>query len=459
MTKLKTKSWLQMTEVVVDELVEEIPVIGEFLSFVLKLFWPEESEEQNIWEAVRDQTTKLVDQKVRERAYNDRLDAIRDVHEKLSDFNNAIAGSSLKGEYLTNVIGAIESLRNSMVGDKQEYEFIPLVAITAQLELLARRIMYQKGLEYYPNIPANPEKDEHDRQLWEKQLTDCYKEYKSYFARALDEWWTWRGKQIEVQVSTAQYGHAHLSANDAVTGESFEYTYTYGTLSHKEALAHFEALAASITQRLRTEAHGAMAEAINSSFYLHRFLINAEDREKAILPELDTCPRFEQFTIGPVSDATVHASTTAFRGFGAVDYDRFGDPGGVVIGASGRFGDWLDCFQMQYEGHSGKLIGSANSGEFSFQTPSYDHRITGLRLAFGDNRLRAFAFIFDDGSQSDWVGNKAYFNEEKAHVINAPFGYLFSGAIYRPAEMSSTGTGTGLEAIALWFQHRSTVKS
>ncbi|MEO0876661.1 MAG: insecticidal delta-endotoxin Cry8Ea1 family protein, partial [Bacteroidota bacterium] len=93
MAKLKTKSWLQMTEVVVEEIAEKIPVVGEFVSFVLELFWPEKSEEQNIWEAVKDQTTELIDSKVRERAYNDRSDAIRDVHEKMSDFTNAIAGS------------------------------------------------------------------------------------------------------------------------------------------------------------------------------------------------------------------------------------------------------------------------------------------------------------------------------------------------------------------------------
>ncbi|MEL7422586.1 MAG: hypothetical protein AAFN81_06325 [Bacteroidota bacterium] len=461
MAKLKTKSWLQMTEVVVEEIAEKIPVVGEFVSFVLELFWPEKSEEQNIWEAVKDQTTELIDSKVRERAYNDRLDAIRDVHEKMSDFTNAIAGSSLKGAYLTNTIGALEGLRNSMVGDKQEYEFIPLVTITAQLELLVRRVMYEKGLEYYPNIPANPEKDEQDRQLWENQLKDCYKEYKTYFERALDKWWTWRGEQIKIKVSTGKYREPLLTVHDAVAGSDsdFTYLYEYGTLTHKEAMAHFEELGNSITQRLRTEAHGAMAAAINSSFYLHRFLVNPKDKEKAILPTLSICPAFDQFTIGPVSDATVNASTTAFKGYGAVDYERFGDPGGVVIGASGRFGDWIDCFQMQYEGHLGKLIGSANSGEFSFQTPSYDRRITGLKLAFGDNRLRAFTFIFDDDSQSDWMGNKAYFDEEKAHVINAPFGYLFSGAIYRPAEMSSIGSGTGLEAIALWFQHRSTVNA
>lgn len=92
-----------------------------------------------------------------------------------------------------------------MVGDKQEYEFIPLVTITAQLDLLVRRVMYEKGLEYYPNIPANPEKDEQDRQLWENQLKDCYKEYKTYFERALDKWWTWRGEQIKIKVSTGKY--------------------------------------------------------------------------------------------------------------------------------------------------------------------------------------------------------------------------------------------------------------
>lgn len=283
--------------------------------------------------------------------------------------------------------------------------------------------------------------------VWQKELTEKYKEYRQYFRDIYPKWKEWRDSQMEARWYTTKRAFtappffvwvAHGDVVDQVTGASIKYEADMNSIED-----YFKNLCLAIQERMLNKALAEMAGTLASTFLLHAYLPGRENDPPDVDPNLAT------FSMGPYSQTTLGLWKEDDGFMCSTDVS---DQPGFIKQIYVREWNAIDGLQFIYADHEGNFIGNPDGGAPQRIDVGDARHFSGLRVRFAKGIMCRIEIVFSDGSSTGNLGNRGEWSglDIDATVDSS---YELVGGSFKQGYGPSNSKG--IAVIKLQFQHAS----
>jgi hypothetical protein len=408
-------NWSVVGETVAQGFASNIPVVGGAVTFLLGEFWP--GSGNSIWSEIQEQVQTLIDAAILQAEYQQDQESIDGLKETLLRYLDDEPPQ--KGDTLTGALQAADLLYAQLTESSNAIHLIPLTVALSHLHLLILAEQNQHGTVIFssPNQPPGVYNTK-----WGDQLTEQRLNYKSFFEKILDQWWSWRRPLIY-----SEYGRTWAPIVWSAHGKGVDdhaNLETYYSDSSNSNGDTFKDVAIGIETMYARRAWADMASALSSTF-----LLNLYDPVTAGDPP-DVNPKLAIFSLGPFSPGTLGMDK-----FGTVNVSQTDVPGKVTAFTI-QSGNSIDLIQLHYQGHDGIASGPGSNGGPGLVSVPKDDYCTGFNVQI------MFSIIanFSKANPSGPYGNAGQWSGNEGNGVAGP-SYALCGAGY--------ATGPGPRAVGI----------
>ena len=356
--------------------IEEcIPYVGGIIAAITSIFWPQTKE--NVWDQVKDQVSKVVQNAIFEYEYNIVASHTTAVRISLSQYMNSPSKNE-KGVILIATMVLINGLYERV--NQSQYRPM-LIGLMVPIGILHLTVLSERYNHY--NVLFGSD----DRKQALEDLKITYGNYKVFFDTAYHEWKSWRGGEMVVFFNSSRILWGPTQYSYGVMDKLGLYNFIYAVDDQSRANDFKEwALNRCIAD---------MAEALSGTQAYSTLFKGIDVKLSPILPELDT------IVLG-------RYLWTRFMGTGNMNNTMIGNwyndrPRGEVNKINIYAYNSIDGLQFLYPDMLGtKVTGGGGTGfELNFE----GRQCIGAKLDYASGLVFRIQFFFADGSSSVY-GNK-----------------------------------------------------
>ncbi|XP_053321067.1 uncharacterized protein LOC128492514 [Spea bombifrons] len=409
--------------------IEGIP-IGEIVSTLLKIFWPE--SEVDIWSLIKDQVEHLVDKKILEFELQERQNEIRALQKTMEMYVEAQVRE--KGSLMSSMIHASNELFYKLTQSSNKPQLIPLLVTHSAQHLIILKERLLHGKEMY---------EEDNSKIWKSDLESQIKLYKDSFTSGYSAWIEWRKGRIIVDVGVhtypmpvppffrwEPYGRVH----DEITGHEHKFFYT--PIVGPNEPNFFKTICETVKKNLFSIQNGQMLQLLVTTFYLDNFVPGKEDDPSVIPPSMATA------TFGPISPGIQMAFSERYVIYSpGNDNNNYGEITDVYVW------EWnqIDGLQFFYERGSGWFSGKSGGG-FKHEVSVANKHIKSLKVCINNCNVIELTIGFSNGESTGRLGNRGSWVVECTET-----GGIDTYGLYNVRKVGG-GCGSGLYQIELDYK-------
>jgi hypothetical protein len=434
----------------------EIPEIGEVLSKIIEVFWPE--KKQDIWDSLKDRIEALIDDKIRQKEIEQMLADISGIRKSLDDIKDVTRPDKEEEErercrQLDNLVkAAFNPLSERLLQSSNAIYIMPIVVTFAHIHLRSLFQIWHYDDTHPDALVGLTPRD---------RLIQQWKDYTTFLADTYPKWKEWRMGKITVQ-NTSFYDY-HIK--DWITNEEVELCYKWqlesdvpaGALEDDDDDDDIKA----IRERIGNDAVLPMAKTMALANYLVTHLPPDEQSKHPgpVVADL------RSFWLGPYSlIALVGAYTNEVPNLVPNVSDE-PKPDEVLSMAEIWPSDTIDGLRLTYsaDGSStrGHLVGdparTSTEPKKELDGSTGKDYFCGLRLRFSgtqmdksDGHLASIQFFRASSEPSPIYGNET---QEYTHVVDAVPGGGYRLKRCQYAEGRGQGDRPGIKVVKCEFEY------
>lgn len=323
--------------------LKEIPEVGEILSGLLKAFWPEDNEKDDIFQKLIPAVTDLINEAILKEKMNEVKNLIQTYRNNMSMYYS-VSNESEKGNYLSNLVTLGLEIFNEMTYNPDSPEdsmhCIPLSATFLPLHLGVLRERMLHGEKLYGKYDS----------AWETQLKGQATAYITYLKKYYPQLKTYIANQVQWHPVTdggVTYGKVKIVKNGA-TVKSNNWQYFGGDDND-----YFAPAVEDLKECYQQNWAKKMTD-ILSPFYVVDCYSNPDSTPTQPIELLTN------FEIGPLNTINFEFGNPSLDGTNIISkYSNIGwsnDKQGVVKEIKGYTGDTIDGLQFIYNNKPGTVV-------------------------------------------------------------------------------------------------------
>eukprot|EP01084_Bolivina_argentea_P010456 19471_1 len=413
--------------------IDGIP-IGEVISNILSIVWPEESEDNDIWSEMEATMEAIVNKAILQEKLDSFQGRIMDIQDAMNNYNASISvndtvnGNKHLGEALDHCDDLKNQVNTSITNDDYLQLFSIMVPLSA-LHLTNLREQYIFGSKFNGGI-TDP--------TWKTDLNESYYYYKDWFEWYYPSWYQMRSDSIK-----ASWDANSFTTTDTLSGvvchyNSKESIHNWNNAQFAQSIAEGSKVA------MLNEARSYMFALVESTFYIHKYVPWLANTSSIIIPNFAK----EVITIGPYAYWTGNDNFDQLCGDTAGSKFLKADTPGIIQAVTGSYWNSFDKLQLIYTTHDGKYVGDTGGTPFSWSVNHEKHYISSFWVKWGNPEampgiITAISVGYSNYTISGPVGNKGGWKGPETNVTIGNNWQLISIA-QQPASGPSGTQGTAL---------------
>lgn len=375
-------SWESKARTVVIALAAKAPYIGSAISYVIKSFWQE--AKADIWAQVSENVGRMVDLAILE------FEITRDGAELMAIKSDMVSyvvakNKSEQAMQLNTLISKCTELYFKLIKSKNKHKLIPFTVAFSLVHLAILKERVDSGEALYGEFDD----------AWEIDLQRQIENYQSFYTEQIPELIKWRESQIIYDsVTTGKFiKDTDIALEDTFAKRSFKENSRF-----VDGKDYKKAELLKIKEGWMSFWKADFAQSYASFFYVNRLMRGLESAP----PVID--PAFNQITIGPFSPGNENELRPMKP---ANENQKSGKIKEIVY----NFGDSLDSFQVNFDGHDGERVTKIGGDKTKTIKVDPDKELVALRFYHsqpyvGRATLKSINFVYSDGSESETAMSK-----------------------------------------------------
>ncbi|KGR83740.1 insecticidal delta-endotoxin Cry8Ea1 family protein [Lysinibacillus odysseyi] len=427
---------------IVSAASSKIPVVGGAIKVLLETIWP--TKKVSIWESLKDQVSRLVDEKILQKELEERKSELDGLKSSMESYLNA--KPSEQGVWLGAMLTNANTIFKKLTSSSNRIHLLPLIVIHAHLHLILLRERLLFGQEIFK---------EDNRGEWEKDLISTYNNYNKYFQSStlFYDWRKWREDQISYKswverdwytafVTASTFGELSDQLNSAAHVK-FQADYVDGDTYYNKGLR-------AIRDNIVNQAYADLLKVVEPIFYLGK-LIPGREMEP---PHVDF--HFGKLWLGPQSmfiyDKQKKGYHTSSGRLGLVETENNGDLPGHIKQVYVYVKETVCGLKFIFDDNGvkreGSLLGTKNDCRPHLINIPEDSYIIGVTTDICDGVLTSIQFHYLNGESSDIIGNTSKTQYKNIATIHNDNYMLVNAQVGSYWKYTS-----GIEAIQFQFAH------
>ncbi|CDF36527.1 unnamed protein product [Chondrus crispus] len=167
-----------------------VPHVGDVVSGVIDLLWPE--EEMEVWDEIKERAEALMKNLITKERVHDIEKRLRGLKQTIDDYQNTSIGSPEKGSWMVNVISSLNAVQPFFLDDRNPEVMLPYLVALATLTLAVRR----EQIVSYKEIHG---RDDRNADYKLREIRGQYEEFHDAVVRARKGATEWRLNLVEIQ--------------------------------------------------------------------------------------------------------------------------------------------------------------------------------------------------------------------------------------------------------------------